>query len=47
MSDAWFAVRPSGAEPKLKIYIGASAETDYKCCGIIDTVRSYINKIVS
>lgn len=47
LKDAWFAVRPSGTEPKLKIYIGASAESMNGCNEIIEDTRDIVNKIVS
>jgi len=46
LNDAWFAVRPSGTEPKLKIYIGASADNINECDEIIERVKGFINTII-
>ncbi len=46
LNNAWFAVRPSGTEPKLKIYIGASAENMCRCEEIIESIRCIVNKAV-
>ena len=46
LKDAWFAARPSGTEPKLKIYIGASADNMNECDVVIEKIKGIINKIV-
>ncbi|MCI3927154.1 phospho-sugar mutase [Paenibacillus sp. TRM 82003] len=56
--DCWFAVRPSGTEPKLKIYFGAvggsASETEVKLeslkgqvLHLIDNIQSYLGLEVS
>ncbi|MBQ2202285.1 MAG: phospho-sugar mutase, partial [Clostridia bacterium] len=41
LSDgAWVTVRPSGTEPKLKLYIGAHAETDAKVNARLDDLMN-------
>ena len=41
LSDgAWVTVRPSGTEPKLKLYIGAHAETDAKVQARLDEIMN-------
>lgn len=49
LSDgAWVTVRPSGTEPKLKLYIGAHAETDAKVQARLDELMNDMdNKLAS
>ncbi|WDL98719.1 phospho-sugar mutase [Alicyclobacillus sp. ALC3] len=43
---SWIAVRPSGTEPKLKVYYGAKAETQTACARLLDTMRSAVADIL-
>ncbi|MDR0286909.1 MAG: phospho-sugar mutase [Clostridiales bacterium] len=48
--EGWFCVRPSGTEPKLKMYFGArgssEAEADAKVKDLSDTVMAKINNLL-
>ena len=41
--DAWVCVRPSGTEPKLKLYIGASAKDQAAVEAVLNTLYEDIN----
>lgn len=45
--ETWVTVRPSGTEPKLKLYIGAHAENEEKCDAILAEVISDIDATLS
>ncbi len=40
---AWIVVRPSGTEPKLKLYIGANADTEEAVDRMLDTLYADMN----
>ena len=45
--ETWVTVRPSGTEPKLKLYIGAHAENEEKCDAILSEVIADIDATLS
>ncbi|MBE6538909.1 MAG: phospho-sugar mutase, partial [Ruminococcaceae bacterium] len=49
IDDGWFAVRPSGTEPKIKFYFGVCGEnketTSKKLSELISTIDSFIESI--
>ncbi len=45
--ETWVTVRPSGTEPKLKLYIGAHAENEEKCDAILAEVIADIDAVLS
>lgn len=44
LSDGWFAVRPSGTEPKIKFYIAAKADTFEECIQKTEKLEKMIKK---
>ena len=42
LTDGWFAVRPSGTEPKIKFYIAAKADTIDECNAKIEKLSKMI-----
>ena len=45
--DAWVTVRPSGTEPKLKLYIGAHAATDEAVQRRLDELMNELDATLS
>ena len=45
--ETWVTVRPSGTEPKLKLYLGAHAENEQKCDAILADVIADVDKTLS
>lgn len=45
--DAWVVVRPSGTEPKLKLYVGAKAPTEQEAIARMERIMSEGDAIVS
>ena len=49
VDGGWFAVRPSGTEPKIKFYFGMSSssreQTEQKLSELIDAICGFIDKI--
>ena len=41
-NDSWLAVRPSGTEPKIKFYIGVSADKKEDAITIMDKLKRFI-----
>ncbi|MBQ3937841.1 MAG: phospho-sugar mutase [Clostridia bacterium] len=46
-NDAWVVVRPSGTEPKLKLYVGAAAESEQAANERMERIMTEGDKIVS
>ena len=44
--DSWFCVRPSGTEPKIKIYIGVQAKTSAEADSALAEMVSGVTKII-
>jgi phosphoglucomutase len=44
---SWFCVRPSGTEPKLKIYIGVKADHEAEANDKLSTMRKEIEAMIS
>lgn len=44
--DAWFAVRPSGTEPKIKLYFGVKAESGAKAAEQIICLRKSVSDVL-
>lgn len=45
-NDAWFAIRPSGTEPKIKFYFGVQGETKVESDEVLATLKVAVMKIV-
>lgn len=43
--NCWFAVRPSGTEPKIKFYYSASAENEEKANCLIKIMKTFVNEV--
>ena len=46
-NNGWFCVRPSGTEPKIKIYMGIKENTEEKANAKLQLVKSEIEKILN
>ncbi len=47
LGDSWIAVRPSGTEPKIKVYYSIQGETRQAAKEKFDTLRSKINGVIA
>ncbi|MCL1936035.1 MAG: phospho-sugar mutase [Defluviitaleaceae bacterium] len=47
VDDTWACLRPSGTEPKLKLYIGVVRDTDEEATKVLEEVKNDFLKIVS
>lgn len=45
-NGTWFAVRPSGTEPKLKLYYSVRDESKEKAQIVLETIRSTLKKMI-
>ena len=45
-NDAWCCVRPSGTEPKIKLYIGVKADTMEKAKADLEELKDAMKKLV-
>lgn len=46
-NGSWLAVRPSGTEPKMKVYVGARGETRADCDDVLHRLSTAANAILS
>jgi phosphoglucomutase len=47
LSNGWFAIRPSGTEPKIKIYVGIKAKTQEKADKDAAELKEFLKKKIS
>ncbi|MGX6993818.1 phosphoglucomutase [Vagococcus penaei] len=46
-NGCWIAIRPSGTEPKIKFYIGATAKTNEEAEDIFENVLASVNTLIA
>ena len=46
-NDAWCCVRPSGTEPKIKLYMGVKAFTDEEASKELENLKEAMQKLVT
>ncbi|MBO7398958.1 MAG: HD domain-containing protein [Clostridia bacterium] len=44
LSNGWFAIRPSGTEPKIKIYVGIKAKSQAKADADADALKKFLKE---
>ena len=42
LENGWVCVRPSGTEPKIKYYIGVSADSPENAQAMLDSIRTFM-----
>lgn len=45
-SGSWFCIRPSGTEPKAKVYVGTQAKSHKEAIAKADLIEADVNKII-
>lgn len=45
-SGSWFCIRPSGTEPKAKVYVGTQAKSHEEAIAKADLIEADVNKII-
>ena len=44
--DGWLCVRPSGTEPKIKVYLSAVGKTREEADSVIETMKQTANELM-
>ena len=44
--DGWSCIRPSGTEPKIKLYIGVKDESEEKAINKMEELKEELSKII-
>jgi phosphoglucomutase len=44
--SSWIAIRPSGTEPKIKVYYSVRGENEADATKVLEARRAIINKII-
>lgn len=44
--DGWCCIRPSGTEPKIKLYIGVKDESEEKAINKMEELKEELSKII-